>query len=326
MDNIHDIQKQIANGIAKKGLSAAAASRQAVGNPNLIKNIMNGHIPRLDSLMKLATVLDFVFYFGPSDQSLTKDLNQSGIDSEKTRLEAGLATINQVLDLPAGASVDGIIQAIEALTAGGRSEEKNGGDQAMHQAMAELRSAAGVLRDATQTLEHHTDRKVREPALDAELAAMRAAIQGLSSDAEESRASDQPAVRQIALVELAAAAGGGATDLDERVVGQLAFKRSWLEREGLDPTQCVVIGVLGESMEPTLPDGCRILVARGRRQRRAGRLFVLRTGDGLVVKRLDKDAAGRWLLLSDHPAWSPARWTATTEIIGEVVWAAFVPR
>ena len=306
-------------------MTASDASRKAFGNPYSLYNFLKkGHVLSVENFEKLCKILDLEFYVGPPRGA--KDLNQSALHSEKTELEATLASIKQVLGLPENQSNEELIQAIEALAAGARGGDQNGGDQAMHQAMAELRSAAGVLRDATQTLEHRADRKVREPALDAELAAMRAAILGLSSDAEESRAADQPAVRQIALVELAAAAGGGATDLDERVVGQLAFKRSWLEREGLDPTQCVVIGVLGESMEPTLPDGCRILVARGRRQRRAGRLFVLRTGDGLVVKRLDKDAAGRWLLLSDHPAWSPARWTATTEIIGEVVWAAFVPR
>ena len=46
-------------------------------------------------------------------------------------------------------------------------------------------------------------------------------------------------------------------------------------------------------MEPTLPDGCSILVDRSRRRRLGGHVYVVRSpDDGLVVKRLDKDKAG----------------------------------
>ena len=85
-----------------------------------------------------------------------------------------------------------------------------------------------------------------------------------------------PGARQIEVQELAAAAGGGALELDETVTSRIAFRRDWLDRHGIDPTQCTVIGVAGESMEPTLPDGCSILVDRSRRRRRAGRIFVAR--------------------------------------------------
>ena len=122
--------------------------------------------------------------------------------------------------------------------------------------------------------------------------------------------------------ELAAAAGGGAEVYDETVVGRLWFRRDWLQRNAIDPKQCHVISVRGESMEPTLPDGCSILVDRSQNgtRRRDGRIFVLRTGDGLVVKRAGKDEAGQWQIVSDHPAWDPMRWTGDTEIIGEVRW------
>ena len=82
-------------------------------------------------------------------------------------------------------------------------------------------------------------------------------------------------VRQIEVVEIAVAAGGGAEAAEERAVGALAFRRDWLESRGLDPTRCVVIGVRGASMEPTLPDGARILIDRTARRRRAGRLYAL---------------------------------------------------
>ena len=122
--------------------------------------------------------------------------------------------------------------------------------------------------------------------------------------------------------EVAAAAGGGAVVFDETVVGRLWFSRDWLAHHAIDPKQCNVISVRGESMEPILPSGCSILVDRsqGRRRRREGRIFVLRTEDGLVVKRAGRDEERNWLIKSEHPAWPPVPWSDTTEIVGEVRW------
>ncbi|MCE2493609.1 MAG: helix-turn-helix transcriptional regulator [Alphaproteobacteria bacterium] len=108
----------------------------------------------------------------------------------------------------------------------------------------------------------------------------------------------------------------------EEVVGRLWFRRDWLDRRGLDPARCVVIGVTGESMEPTLPDGSSILVDRARTRRRQGRVYVLRTGDGLIAKRAGKSDGGGWLLESDHPAWASVPWPADAELLGEVTWTA----
>ena len=171
---------------------------------------------------------------------------------------------------------------------------ENGGDHITYQAMDALRNAAEVLRKATQVIEH----RVAEPQ------------------------AHYDTTRQVEVVELAAAAGDGSTVLDENVTGHLAFQRSWLERHKLDPTQCVVIGVRGESMEPTLPDGCSILVNRARRKRLTGHIYLLRTDDGIVVKRLDRGEDGKWRLQSDHPSWPSALWSDTCEIIGEVRWMA----
>ena len=78
-------------------------------------------------------------------------------------------------------------------------------------------------------------------------------------------------------------------------------------------------------MEPTLVDGCSILVNQASRHRRVGRIFVVRTDDGLVVKRAGKDRAVAWQLVSDNPnkqAWPTVRWPDNAPVIGEVKWAA----
>ncbi len=129
--------------------------------------------------------------------------------------------------------------------------------------------------------------------------------------------------RDIPVLEIAAAAGGGATVLDETPVGRISFQQDWLSRNNINALQSVIIKVQGESMEPTLPAGCSVLVDRSRRERQDGCVYVLRTEDGLVVKRLSQQG-GHWRLLSDNPVWVPVAWTPETEIIGEVRWTARV--
>lgn len=129
----------------------------------------------------------------------------------------------------------------------------------------------------------------------------------------------------VGVSELAGAAGGGAVVDHERITGRVKFRREWLARHGLPAGECRVIQVLGESMEPTLVDGCSILVNQASRRRRVGRIFVVRTADGLVVKRAGKDRADAWLLVSDNPnkqAWPTVPWPDDAPVIGEVKWAA----
>ncbi len=163
-------------------------------------------------------------------------------------------------------------------------------------------------------------KQLREVAVELERLRARAARAAGPAPADD--ADDVAGARPVDVVELAAAAGGGADAASEEVVGRLWFRRDWLDRRGLDPARCVVIGVTGESMEPTLPDGCSILVDRARTRRRRGRVYVLRTGDGLIAKRAGKDEGGGWLLESDHPAWEPVPWPADAETLGETVWVA----
>ena len=96
------------------------------------------------------------------------------------------------------------------------------------------------------------------------------------------------------------------------------FRHEWLSRQGLVANRCSIIGVMGESMEPTLPEGCVILLDRNRRRRREGCIFVLRTEEGLVVKRVGKSTDGGWQLVSDHPRWPDVPWPDDAAIIGEV--------
>ena len=117
-----------------------------------------------------------------------------------------------------------------------------------------------------------------------------------------------------------ASAGPGATALDERVIGTFGFSRRWLREQGLDPQTLSSIRVDGDSMEPTLREGDEILVDRSPRPLRDG-IYVARTGDALLVKRLVTGRPGLITLVSDNPAY-PAFDLAADElaVVGRVVW------
>ncbi len=102
----------------------------------------------------------------------------------------------------------------------------------------------------------------------------------------------------------------------------LWFGRDWLHRHGLDPAQCLIVRVQDESMGNTLPDGCTVLVNRGQREPREGRIYALHTDEGLVIRRAGRDDAGAWLLESDHPESRAVAWPDSAEVIGHVCWMA----
>ena len=132
---------------------------------------------------------------------------------------------------------------------------------------------------------------------------------------------ESPGVRSVDCYEVRVADGSAVLLDGSTRIGCLAVHRMWLDRHRLDATQCAIVRMRGESMEPTLNDGSTILVNRAQRRRRSGRLFAVQTDDGLVVRRLRKDPGGDWLLVSDHPDWEPRPWPASAEILGQVRWA-----
>ncbi len=185
--------------------------------------------------------------------------------------------------------------------------------------LAKLAVAARALDVSTDYLHGLTD----DPRPADELARALDAARGLDDPAARAAAFDDG--DYVGVSEIASAAGGGAVVDHERVTGRVKFRRRWLTRHGLRAEQCRIIHVLGESMEPTLVDGCSILVNHASRRRRVGRIFVVRTDDGLIVKRAARDEAGAWRLVSDNPnkqAWPTRPWPADAVVIGEVRWAA----
>ena len=74
-------------------------------------------------------------------------------------------------------------------------------------------------------------------------------------------------------------------------------------------------------MEPTIQNGDAALVDEFHNRPRSGRVYALRTADGLIVKRLRK-REGRWWAYSDNPDHSSHELGDGDEIVGRVVWWA----
>ena len=184
-----------------------------------------------------------------------------------------------------------------------------------------LADAARMLDVSTDFLEGLTE----DPTPAAQLTrALAAATGGVPFDDRQPHGASRPDGDYVGVFALATAAGGGGADA-ERVTGRLKFRRTWLARHGLVARSCRVIEVAGESMEPTLVDGCSILVNHASRRRRLGHIYVVRTEEGLVVQRAGRDPAGVWQLVSDNPdklTWPNRPWPADAVIVGEVRWTA----
>ena len=298
MDELDILQKALSD--APSVSQIARDAKVAVRTANAVKTSEN---PGIRTAIKLARAAGLEFYVGPPRDS--QDLNPALDNSE----------ITPILGLPPEASADEILAAITALV---ERAERTGGDNDrwdQDQVQAEL----AALREAIGDL------AAKEPPQDAQGESRWAKVADKSNvyrlapmDADDDDVA--PGARAaVEVMELRAAAGSGAEVLDETVVGRIWFQRDWLDARAIDPTQAVIIGVRGESMEPTLPDGCSILVDRSRRRRRNDHIYVLRTGDGIVVKRLARSADG-WQVVSDHPAWETIAWPDDAEVIGEVGW------
>ena len=119
---------------------------------------------------------------------------------------------------------------------------------------------------------------------------------------------------------LGASAGPGLLPGEELPIGAFRFSARWLREQGLDPAQLSAIRVEGDSMEGTLRDGDEILVDRTVRGLRDG-IHVVRSGDALMVKRLDLGRPGVVALISDNPAYRTIELEpGEVEVIGRVVW------
>lgn len=121
------------------------------------------------------------------------------------------------------------------------------------------------------------------------------------------------------------ACGNGHVVYDEMPMEQgAAFRSEWVKREGLYLRNLATVRAAGDSMEPSIYAGDALLVDRAQTHVQDGRVFLLRFGDEVRVKRLFKRADGGLRIVSDHGGKYPEEVVTAAEmehieIIGRVV-------
>lgn len=112
---------------------------------------------------------------------------------------------------------------------------------------------------------------------------------------------------QIRESEVRFAAGNGRTahydELAESVPA--TYRREWFAKEGINPDNARRFKVHGDSMEPFLFDGDTVLVHLGETTVINGKVYALRYGDELRIKRVYKKLDGGLILHSDNPDYLP---------------------
>ena len=129
----------------------------------------------------------------------------------------------------------------------------------------------------------------------------------------------------IPMLDVEASAGYGARAGVEGNSAQFGFDEKWLRHlTASKASNLSIIGVLGDSMEPTLHDGDEVMVDLGDGQARLrDGVYVLRIDDMLSVKRIAIEPQGKRVsVLSDNPTYPSWRGLEKRmlNIVGRVLW------
>ena len=131
--------------------------------------------------------------------------------------------------------------------------------------------------------------------------------------------------------------GRGGEPYDTTIVDRVPFHRRRLTEREINPESCHFVTVQGDSMEPTLPDGCTVLVDTSRRVYQDDGILVMRYEQQVMEKVLRylepvrfKKVAGYWdgEPYSDFYFGSDKQGSGTwpvqlfdiKEVFGEVMW------
>ena len=129
-----------------------------------------------------------------------------------------------------------------------------------------------------------------------------------------------------------ASAGNGALVGHDQIMEFLAFSERYLcETVYTPPGHLLTIEARGDSMELTIRDGDLILIDINPDQSlETGKVYVIRVGDELQVKRLQHRLDGGVSVLSDNPRYAPEliprAQLEQLHILGRVLWVVGPPR
>ncbi|MEM6726917.1 MAG: S24 family peptidase [Pseudomonadota bacterium] len=139
-----------------------------------------------------------------------------------------------------------------------------------------------------------------------------------------SERADEETYARIAFFEDRLSAGDGLYPSDNLPRAEVAFRREFFQKNQLNPANCAAMYVSGDSMEPHLHDGDLALIDLNTTTISDHKVYAIRDGDELKVKRLMK-TIGALVLLSDNPAFPPVTRENddmnTVQVLGRLVWS-----
>lgn len=125
--------------------------------------------------------------------------------------------------------------------------------------------------------------------------------------------------------DLSASAGHGALVPGEQIADYLAFKAEWVRNTlGIAQKDLALIGVKGDSMQPTLTDGDLVLIDTSRTIVEDSGIYAINLAEALMVKRVQRHLNGSLTVSSDNAKYAPERVQAKDgklfRVVGRVVW------
>lgn len=107
-------------------------------------------------------------------------------------------------------------------------------------------------------------------------------------------------------VEVSFSAGSGQMVIEEIEKDQgNAYRMEWIRRRRLNPKKLYDFILKGDSMEPTLPDGSKVTLDLSNTAIQDGKIYGIRYGEELRIKRIFKRFDGGLVIRSDNASKYP---------------------
>ncbi|QLA17724.1 XRE family transcriptional regulator [Desulfolutivibrio sulfoxidireducens] len=126
---------------------------------------------------------------------------------------------------------------------------------------------------------------------------------------------------EVPLREATGSMGGGSTETGTRTITYLSFRTEWIRSKG-NPEFMSVIRAFGDSMAPTIADGCVVLIDESRRQFVTNKVYYIRHNGQMYIKRLIGNARDIRIVSDQDQACIPVCEADDFEIIGRCIWMA----
>ena len=135
----------------------------------------------------------------------------------------------------------------------------------------------------------------------------------------------------VPVLDVRAAVGDGQHPDLVQIEEEWPFPRDWLRALARGPSRPECIQVAGDSMDPTIRDGSRVIIDRAQVEVAVARRTKAPAGvwcfvaDGVLrLKRLRRMPDGAVVIFGDNPAWQPEVWRPgegrELTILGRAIW------